>query len=229
MTIQNNTNSIYTTNVNSLQKTHKREETSFDSLIQNTQNPKEIPFQNYKSYSIDDINRIFPVTIDKSLNEKALELRDIANGTTDDNLNKILFKLAIKEEPTVAEDIVGGGGALRINGLKMIKVLSQEIANADSYMKNNNIAFTIENLSKIQGMLSEHIDMNEAKKNEMVTPQEYFDSLELTNKDMEEYQENHRNNPWLIHMDEVKTVINNIKYEYQKNRYEQNILLGKYT
>ena len=48
MTIQNNTNSMYTTNVSSAQKTQQIKETSFDSLISNTQNPKEIPFQDYK-------------------------------------------------------------------------------------------------------------------------------------------------------------------------------------
>ncbi len=231
MTIQNNTHNIYQTTANSVQKTQATKETSFDSLIENNnaQNPTKIPFQDYKSYSINDINNMFPPTADKALNDRAMDLRDIANGTTDDTLNKILFNLNIKEKTTVAEDIIGGDMALLINGLKLGKILEREMIKVDNYMGRNNIPLTIENLSKLHDKFKEHVSYDEARTNEIVTPQEYFDSLELTNKDMLAHQEHHKNNPWLIHIDEVKEVINNIKYEYQKNTYEKNVLLGKYS
>ncbi len=229
MTIQNNTNSMYTTNVSSVQKTQQIKETSFDSLVTNhVQNPKEIPFQDYKNYSVNDINNMFPPSVDKSLNEKAMELRDIANGTTDDTLNKVLFNLNIKENKTIAEDIISEDME-RINGLKMIKVTGREMKKLDNYITKNDIPLTIENFSKLHQKFSEHVSYDEIKVNEILTPQEYFDSLELTSKDMLEHQEHHANNRWLINIDEVNSVINNIKYEYQKNTYEKNILLGNYS
>jgi hypothetical protein len=216
MTVQSTTANIFNNTINSTQKQSQATKTSFDSLISdNINNPKDIPFSDYKSFSISDIGNLFPIEKDKSLHNEAMELRDIANGTTDDNLNKILFSKKLNNNTTQAEKIFNDDIDKRVNGIKLAQVLTDELNATNKYMIDNNIAFgSIEKFAELQANLSHNIHIDEAKTIYKVTPEELFNSYELTLKDMKVNQEHHKNNSWLIHFDELSNIISSIKEEY---------------
>ena len=238
MYIQSTTPINYTLQTNNIKNITQVENTTFS--IENEQNkPNKITYNEYKSMKRYEVELMYPSSENKELNIKAYQLYDTVHGTDDEILNKIMFEKQINASNTKADEILHEGFSSKINGLKLGKQLKIEIFDKlATYMENNNINAIqdekkfLEALNKFSNGSNGKIDYLQAVENQTITAQEYFESLELTKKQIINYQdpnaihfsETYKSSNLYIYGDELLENINELKKEYESKVSENEIL-----
>ncbi len=208
----------------------------FDIAYYAKKDPKDISYDEYKTFTKDNIEQLYPQDIMPKENEKANSLLIKVTGTDDEILNKVLFDKEIQSDDSEFTQRTSQMLNIIMEHWEMIEQFNLALQKTDEYIKEHGIKFEghpdkwIGEYSRINSQIMKETVVPENQKT--ISAEELFQVFEYNKQGAQSLIEYYNYTPADKQYQYMQSMISyeeSIKHEYDKRVKEKNSILASYT
>ncbi|MDY0321086.1 MAG: hypothetical protein RBR23_05055 [Arcobacteraceae bacterium] len=209
--------------------------TRFDIAYYAKKDPKEISYDEYKTFTKDNVEQLYPKDTMPKENEKANSLLIKATGTDDEILNKVLFDKEIKSDDSEFTRNTSQMLDILMENWEAIEQFKLALAKTEEYIKQHGIKFEgspdrwISEYSKINSKMMQETIVPDNEK--IISAEELFQVFEYNKQGAQTLIEYYGYTPadkQYRYMQSMISYEESIKSEYDKRVQEKNSILASY-